>query len=77
MRTTLVIDEKLFRALKEIAAAEGRTLSDVTQQTLRQGLAQRRRPARRRRRVLPVHGMGEPAVDVADRERLLDLLDRR
>ena len=37
MRTTLVIDDQLFRQLKKRAAEEGRTLSEVTQEVLRRG----------------------------------------
>ena len=77
MRTTLVIDEDLFRRLKERAAREGRTLSDVTQEVLRRGLAPARSPRPRRRTKLPSFRMGSPLVDVADRSQLLDILDRR
>ncbi len=75
MRTTLVIADELFRALKRRAAAEGRTLSDVTQEVLRRGLT----PVRTRRAArveLPSFRMGAPLVDVADRDQLLDVLDR-
>ena len=77
MRTTLVIDDELFRELKRRAADEGRTLSEVTQEALRRGLL--RTPARRRsqRERLPSFAMGKPAVDLADRGQLLDALDRR
>jgi hypothetical protein len=76
-RTTLVIDDALFRVLKRVAGEEGRTLSEVTQEVLRLGLERRRRTARRCRVDLPVFSMGKPAVDLADRDRLLDLLDGR
>jgi hypothetical protein len=76
MRTTLVIDDELIRELKRRAAEENRTLSDVTQETLRRGLA-RARPSRRRRRVkVPTFAMGEPRIDVADRDQLYEILDR-
>lgn len=76
MRTTLVIDDQLFRQLKKRAAEEGRTLSEVTQEVLRRGLAPRK-PARRAKRVtLRSFAMGKPAVDLADRNQLFDLLDR-
>lgn len=76
MRTTLVIDDTLFRELKRRAAEQRRTLSDVTQDALRRGLAapisrRRRKPAR-----LPAFAMGAPRVDLADRSRLYDVLDR-
>jgi hypothetical protein len=75
MRTTLIIDDQLFRELKRRAADEGRTLSDVTQEVLRRGLEER--SARRARPPkLPSFAMGSPAVDLADRDRLFDLLDQ-
>jgi predicted transcriptional regulator len=76
MRTTIVIDDELFRELKRRAAEERRTLSEVTQEALRRGLL--RRPATRRptRAKLPAFAMGKPAVDLADRNQLLDTLDR-
>jgi len=76
MRTTLVIDDALFRELKRRAAAESRTLSAVTQEALRRGLAH---PARTRRTVrakLVTFRMGRPLVDLSDRNQLLDVLDR-
>lgn len=72
-----MIDDALFRELKKRAAEEKRTLSEVTQEALRRGLtppAPARRPARVR---LPSFAMGKPSVDLADRDQLFDLLDRR
>jgi len=76
MRTTLVIDDALFRELKRRAAEQNRTLSDVTQDVLRRGLAvatplRRRKPGR-----LPTFAMGRPRVDLADRNQRYDVLDR-
>jgi hypothetical protein len=76
MRTTLVIDDELFRALKRIAAAENRTLSEVTQETLRRGLVRREAPRRRAHVKLASFSMGAPLVDLADRNQLYDVLDR-
>jgi hypothetical protein len=76
MRTTLVIADDLFRELKKRAAQEGRTLSDVTQEALRRGLGPAA-PRRRTRRIkLPAFAMGKAAIDIADRNQLLELLDR-
>lgn len=75
MRTTLVIDDALFRELKKRAAEENRTLSEITQETLRRGLS--RAPTRRKTRAkLPTFAMGKPAVDLAERDQLFDILDR-
>ena len=77
MRTTLVIEDALFRELKRRAAEQQqRTLSDVTQDVLRRGLAGTAPPRRRKPSRLPVFAMGPPRVDLADRNLLDDALDR-
>jgi plasmid stability protein len=76
MRTTLVIDDELFRRLKQRAAAEKRTLSDVTQEVLRRGLRADTRKRKRAPVKLPTFTMGRPLVDVADRDQLYEVLDR-
>jgi hypothetical protein len=76
MRTTLVIDERLFRELKRRAVEQKRTLSDVTQEVLRIGLAAGRPRTVRKRVRLRSFAMGRPAVDVADRDRLYEILER-
>lgn len=70
MRTTIVIDDELFRELNE------RALSAVTQETLRRGLARRESTRRPRRVRLPSFAMGTPAVDLADRSQLFEVMDR-
>jgi hypothetical protein len=77
MRTTLIIDDALFRRLKTLAAEQGRTLSQVTQEVLQRGLDEPRPTVRRKAVKLPSFRMGTPRVDVADRDRLFDLLDDR
>ena len=76
-RTTLVLDDELFRELKRLAVEERRTLSDVTQETLRRGLSGRKEPGRAARIRLPSYAMGKPRVDLANRDQLYDVLDRR
>jgi mRNA-degrading endonuclease RelE of RelBE toxin-antitoxin system len=76
MRTTLIIDDAIFRRLKKLAADQNRPLSKVTQEVLQRGLAEPRPPARRKAVRLPAFSMGLPLVDVADRNQLLDVLDR-
>lgn len=76
MRTTLVIDDALFRELKRRAAEQNRTLSDVTQDALRRGLAPGSSPRRRKPGRLVAFAMGRPRVDLADRNQLYDVLDR-
>ncbi len=74
-RTTLILDERQFTELKKLAAAEGRTLSSVTEELLRVGLAAKRRPPNRRLSRLPSWNMGKPRVDVADRNALLEAME--
>ena len=76
MRTTLVIDDGLFRELKRRAVEQNRTLSDVTQDVLRRGLAVAARPRRRKPGRLPAFSMGPPRVNLADRNQLYDVVDR-
>ena len=76
MRTTLAIDDGLFRELKRRAAAENRTLSEITQEALRRGLVRPGRIRRRTRLRLRSFAMGAPRVDVADRNQLYHVLDR-
>ena len=76
MRTTLIIDDAIFRQLKKLAAEQNRSLSDITQEMLQRGLGQTRPAARRKPPRLPSFSMGRPLVDVADRDQLYEVLDR-
>lgn len=62
-RTTLLLDPALHAELKKRAADEGRTLTEVVEQTLRRGL--QTPPARRTRRSLPSYDLGPWLVDPA------------
>jgi hypothetical protein len=77
-RTTLVIDEQRLVDLKRLAAERRSTLSAVVDEFLREGLA--RAGSKQKRKLPPLpHGkdMGRMLVDIADRDRLYDVLDRR
>lgn len=56
-RTTLLLDTALYTELRRVAAAEGRTLTEVVERALRRGLAAGHAP-RRRRVVLPSYDLG-------------------
>ena len=75
-RTTLKLDESVLRRLKQQAAAEGRTLQDLTNQLLRRALAtQDRQPY-----TLELEGWKatpQPGVDLLDRDALFDLMHGR
>jgi hypothetical protein len=75
-KTTLNIDEKLLARAKALAARNGTTLTALVEEALRARLAPR--PAVRGAFQLELHtvrGAAPPAVDVADRLALYDLLD--
>lgn len=68
-RTTLQIDVALYAELRRRAAAEGRTLTEVLERTLRAGLAAPRE-ARRPRVALPSYDLGPFLADPARPDRL-------
>lgn len=76
-RTTLSIEESLFRALKRRAAEEERTLQDLLNVLLSQALQPtRRRPSPLQWKTFKGKGL-QPGVDLDDRDRLFDILDER
>ena len=66
-RTTLVLDPALHARLKQQAAREGRTLTDVVERALRLGLAALA-GGHRGRVTLPSYELGPYLVDPADRD---------
>ena len=65
-RTTLILDPRLYAELKERAAAEGRTLTEVIEHLLRLGL-QAASLTRRSRLSLPSYDLGPFLTDPSDR----------
>jgi hypothetical protein len=77
MRTTVSIDDDLLRQAKTVAAAEGRTLSDLVSEGLRERLAPL--AARHPKPFVPVTVKGNgirPGLDINDNAALLDFMDR-
>ena len=68
-RTTLVMAAALYAELKRRAAAEGRTLAEVTETTLRLGL-EAHGATRRTRVQLPSYDLGPFLLDPARRDLL-------
>ncbi len=68
-RTTLQLDPALYLELRRRAASEGRTLTDVVERTLRDGLRSTG-PARRTRVSLPSYDLGPARLDAARPGRL-------
>jgi hypothetical protein len=74
-RTTLILHDRRLMELKRLAAERGQTLSAVVDEFLAEGL--RRSSAPKKRVVtLPVFDMGEPRVNIADRDQLWELMER-
>jgi hypothetical protein len=78
MRTTIRLDDALLREAKAVAAASGRTLTEIVEDALRETLARRRASVGHRRLILRTFkGNGlRPGVDLDDSAALLDLMDR-
>jgi len=78
MKTTLEIDDRLLERAKRHASAHGTTLRAVVEEALRARLAPRPEGQARYRFSPPiVAGSAPPAVDIADRSALYDVLDER
>jgi hypothetical protein len=78
MKTTLDIDDRLLRKAKRVAAARGLTLKSLVEEALRGQLLPRPSLAKRYKFDLPVVAdSAPPAVDVADRQALYDMMEGR
>jgi hypothetical protein len=75
-RTTLTIDDQLFRELKRKASEEGRTLQAVTNDLLRRSLTASP-PKSYELRLRGWKAAEQPGVDLLDRDALFDLMDGR
>ena len=77
MRTTIRIEDALYRRAKSRAAAGGRTLGEFIEDAVRDALERRPAPSAKLP-DLPVHG-GEglmPGVDLSSHAALLDVMDQ-
>lgn len=78
MRTTLDIDDELLKNAKKAAAERGIPLRRVVEDGLSLLLRRSPRPARRKGlRWKTTAGPALPGVDLADRDRLYDLMEAR
>ena len=77
MRTTVRLDEQLLAEAKKYAAESGRTLTAVLEDALRETLARRRAPPKRKPvRLRTVNGNGvRPGVDLDDTASLLEFME--
>ena len=78
MRTTIRLDEQLLRRAKEYAARNGRTLTAIIEDALRELLSRGKKGRVREVTRLPTFaGKGlQPGVDLDDTAALTDLMDR-
>ena len=75
MRTTLVIDDGLYRQIKALAAQSGTTVTSVVERSLRDTLERTSRRPEPRLPTLPQTGGARPGVDLRDNASIRDLDD--
>jgi plasmid stability protein len=77
VRTTVRIDDDLYRCVKARAATEGRTVAAVLEDAVRIGMTTDQRAASERFRVR-AHGSGGvlPGVDLASNPAVREVLDQ-
>lgn len=78
MRTTITLDDALIAEAKSVALDTHRTLGEVVEEALREGLARRREVRPANRVPLPTFDGGGlmPGVDLDDNAALLELMER-
>jgi plasmid stability protein len=63
MRTTLTLDDDLFKRLRETAHREHRSFKAVCNDAMRDGLD--KKPATKRKKItFPTYSMGQPTIDL-------------
>lgn len=72
MKTTLNIDDQVMQRLREAAARQGRTMSELVEAGLRRVLEESETSTDQVREPLPEWHSGGASVDVADRDALQD-----
>jgi hypothetical protein len=77
MKTTLIIDDRVMRRLKEEAARSGKTLSELVEAALRTMLDHQKSPPLQDLPPLPSFRGGSPLVDIADRDALYQAMEGR
>ena len=76
MRTTIRIDDDLYREVKAIAARAGRTVAAVLEDAVRRGLDVSEQRTRQRYVVRPIGEGGlRPGVDLSSSAGVAELLD--
>ncbi len=76
MRTTLTLDDKLVRSLKERAHCSGQSFKEVVNQTLRVGLVAEQIPSKKHYKIKPVSLGGVlPSIDLDKALHIADTLE--
>lgn len=76
MRTTIRIDDALYREVKARAARSGRTVAAVLEDAVRRGLAPTKRARRDRYTIRPTGKGGlRPGVDLSSNAALAEAMD--
>ncbi len=79
MRTTIRLDDQLLAQAKKEAARQGKSLTALIDESLRQSLAKSRRPHQKKKVRIPVSkakGGTLPGVDLNDSAALLEIMER-
>ncbi len=74
-RTTLILEDACMEEVRRVARAENRKLSDLVNELLVEGLQRRKRRIERTGFDLPSFSMGEPRVNLGDRDALESFLE--
>jgi hypothetical protein len=74
MRTTLTIDDRLARELKEIAHRSGKPFKQLVNETLHAGLSAQKAPPKARRYRLKPASLGQPLPGI-DLDKALQVAD--
>jgi hypothetical protein len=77
VRTTLTINDEVYRQTKAVAAATGRSVGSLVEEALRTALALRAHPSSSVEPLPTSPGSLLPGVDLDDSAGLLDLMERR
>lgn len=77
MRTTIDLDDQLFRQLKQDAARRGTTLREVVHDYIRAGRIRKENAKKYKFRWKTERGQIQPGVRLDDRDSLFDLMDGR
>ncbi len=77
MRTTINLDDAILREAKKVAAASGKTFTEVVEDSLRETLARRKAiPTRKPTKLHTFRGTGtRPGVDINDSAGLLEIME--